>query len=162
MADFSDLKSRLQTVETDREKLETLADYMSMTFALPTTDVTILMEKNGVLIFHHPCALLRCTVPITRKSVAGMTYESNKIYVYNNLTDVEHVELFEKLVQTKDGSMPIQRIISCPIPGIEGPRGVLQLCRKGNSRDDTMPFERGDVDNLAGIAKTVGRILQLP
>ena len=159
MPELSDLRDRLQAVESDRDRFHEMAEHMSAVFHLTLTDVSILLERNGVLVFRYPQALERCTVPITRKSVAGMTFENNKIYVYNNLTEVEHVELFEKLVRTEDGTMPVQRIISCPIPSREGPKGVLQLCRKGKTRDSTQPFVRQDVDRVAEIAKTCARFL---
>lgn len=159
MADQPDLRTMMKQAESDRERIQILAEQMAGTFQLQIDDVSILLEKNGVLVFHHPNALRRCTVPITRKSVAGMTIDHNKIYVYNNLTDVDHVELFEKLVRTEDGTLPVQRIISCPIPGKDGPRGVLQLCRKAKTRDGTRPFERSDVDQLAVIAKVAARTL---
>jgi len=159
MSDFSELAVHLQAQETDRGKARVLATWMARSFDLPMEDVTILVEKNGVLIFRHPEALAKCTVPITPKSVAGITFKNNKIYVYNNLTDVDHIALFEKLVKSEDKARPIQRIISCPLPGPSGPKGVLQVCRKGEKRDDTAAFSREEVDRLAALAKLAGRHL---
>ena len=159
MTDLAELGVQLRAQETDRGKARVLATWMARAFSLPDTDVTILVEKNGVLMFRHPEALMKCTVPITTKSVAGITFRNNKIYVYNNLTDVDHVALFEKLVKTGEPGGPIQRIISCPLPGRDGPRGVLQVCRKGKKRDDTAAFSREEVDRLAELAKIAGRNL---
>lgn len=159
MAGNTEWKDRMLAAASASARMRVLAEWMGEAFQLPLDDVTVLLEQNGVLVFQHPEALRKSTVPITRKSVAGMTFDSNKIYVYNNLTDVEHVQLFEKLVKTEDVARPVQRIISCPIPGKKGPRGVLQVCRKGEQRDGTDAFSREDVSRMSDIAKAAGRHL---
>ncbi len=159
MAGNTEWKDRMLAAASASARVRVLAEWMGEAFQLPLDDVSLLVEQNGVLVFQHPEALRKCTVPITRKSVAGMTFDSNKIYVYNNLTDVEHVQLFEKLVKTEDVARPVQRIISCPIPGRNGPRGVLQVCRKGEQRDRTAAFTREDVTRMSDIARAAGRHL---
>ena len=156
---FDELGKKIAAESIPGERLQTLVDGMAETFGLALEDVTVMAEANGVLIFRHPEALAKSRVPITPKSVAGQTFKNNKVYVYNNLSEIQHVELFERFVQREGGVLPVQRMISCPIPGKNGPRGVLQVCRKGKTRDDSTPFTRLDTDSMIAIAKLAGRHL---
>ena len=156
---FSELGKKIAAESIASERLQLLINGMAKTFNLATEDVTIMAEANGVLIFRHPEALAKSTVPITPRSVAGQTFQNNKVYVFNNLTEIQHVELFEQFVPREGGVLPVQRMISCPIPGKKGPTGVLQVCRKGKSRDDATPFTRADTDAIISLAKIAGTYL---
>jgi len=157
--DFSELGKRISGEPIESKQLQLLVNGMAEAFGLEVEDVTVLMETNGVLMFRHPKVLSRSTVPITLKSVAGQTYKNNKVYVYNNLNEIQHVELFEQFVQKEGGALPVQRMISCPIPGKNGPKGVLQVCRKGRTRDNAAPFTRADTDTIISLAKIAGLYL---
>ncbi len=154
--DFDKLDKQIAGENSASEQLQLLVNGMAEAFNLEEDDVTVLMETNGVLMFQHPKALSRSTVPITLKSVAGQTFKNNKIYVYNNLNEIQHVELFEQFVQKEGNALPVQRMISCPIPGKTGPKGVLQVCRKGKTRDDAAPFTRADANTIISLAKIAG------
>ncbi len=156
---FNELGKKMAAETIPSERLRLLVAGMATAFDLTEEDVTVLEESNGILIFRHPQALEKSTVPITPKSVAGQTFEQNKVYVFNNLSEIQHVELFEQFVPGEEGSLPIQRMISCPIPGKNGPTGVLQICRKGKSRDNTAPFSRKDTDIIISLAKIAGAYL---
>jgi len=157
--DFSELRKKIAVETIAAERLQLLANGMTESFDLAPEDVTVMAESNGVLIFRHPEALAKSTVPITSKSVAGQTFQNNKVYVFNNLSEIQHVEVFEQFVQREGGVLPVQRMISCPIPGKNGPKGVLQVCRKGKSRDDADPFTRADTDTIISLAKIAGAYL---
>lgn len=156
---FSDLGKRMAAELIVSTRLQLLVSAMGETFDLPQEDVTVLVEGNGVLIFRHPKALEKSTVPITAKSIAGQTFQQNKVYVFNNLSEIQHVELFEQFVPKEGGALPVQRMISCPIPGKKGPTGVLQVCRKGKTRDDAKAFTRADTDRMISLAKIAGTYL---
>jgi hypothetical protein len=156
---FSDLGKKMAAEPSASERLQLLVSAMGETFDLPQEDVTVMAEGNGVLIFRHPKALAKSTVPITAKSIAGQTFQQNKVYVFNNLSEIQHVELFEQFVPKEGGALPIQRMISCPIPGKSGPRGVLQVCRKGKIRDSVAPFSRSDTDTIISLARVAGQHL---
>ena len=156
---FNELGKKIAIETIASERLQLLVTGMADAFGLEIEDVTVMEETNGVLVFRHPKALSKSTVPITLKSVAGQTFKNNKVYVYNNLNEIQHVELFEQFVRKEGGALPIQRMISCPIPGKNSPRGVLQACRKGKSRDNADPFTRADTDTMISLAKLAGAYL---
>jgi len=156
---FSDLGKKMAAEPSAPERLKLLVSAMGEAFGLPQEDITVMAEGNGVLIFRNPKALEKSTVPITAKSIAGQTFQQNKVYVFNNLSEIQHVELFEQFVPKEGGALPIQRMISCPIPGKSGPRGVLQVCRKGKIRDSVAPFSRSDTDTIISLARVAGQHL---
>jgi len=156
---FSDLGKKMAAEPIESTRLQLLVSAMGETFSLSQEDVTVLVEGNGVLIFRHPKVLEKSTVPITAKSIAGQTFQQNKVYVFNNLSEIQHVELFEQFVPKEGGALPVQRMISCPIPGKKGPRGVLQVCRKGKIRDSVAPFSRSDTEIIISLARVAGQHL---
>ena len=156
---FNDLKQKIAAEDIAPQRLRLLVNGMAESFNLGLDDVTVMEETNGVLMFRHPKSLERSTVPITPKSVAGQTFQQNKVYVFNNLSEIQHVELFEQFVPGESGTLPVQRMISCPIPGKNGPRGVLQVCRKGKTRDEADPFTKADTNTIITLAKIAGAYL---
>ena len=155
------LDSHLSGIDSIDDRIKSSAEIMSKAFKVSKDEVAIfLLDHDKDLIhFHWPLKLKKMGfVPLSsHDSLAAKTARENKPFLNNRFTSVHHASIFEKVrLDGKESKpMPIQKIISVPIPGDERSKGVVQVSRKGASEEATKNFEQSDLNNLAEIAKTL-------
>lgn len=166
IADFCTKLEAVLTAKTDgKERLDTIVQALRQAFRLQPDEVAILLhDADGEsLRFLCPAKLAKTgSIPLSsRESLAARTLRENKPFVNNRFTATFHASIFEqvKLDPTSgERPLPIQKIISVPLPGDGAPRGVVQLSRKGaeaaQAGDD---FSKDELQALTEIAAIVSR-----
>lgn len=114
-----------------------VAGAIAKSFSVKADDVAILkLTPNGKqLVFIVPEKLAKVgSIPLTStRALAVRTLKEKRVEFVNNFQAAEHHTVFEAVKLTKEGSDPIQKILSAPIlVGGKG-AGVIQISRKGKS-----------------------------
>lgn len=155
------LDSHLAKIEAIDERIKAAAEIMSKAFKVTDSEVAIFLldHEKDLIHFHWPLKLKKIGfVPLSsHDSLAAKTARENKSFLNNRFSSVHHASIFEK-VRLEEGDekpLPIQKIMSVPIPGDERGKGVVQVSRKGATEEGTKNFEKSDLANLAEIAKTL-------
>jgi len=149
--------------DTDR-RLEVTADILSQAFRVGTDEVAIFVldPEKDILHFMWPRKLKTIGfLPLSSiDSLAARTVRDNKSFINNRFASVHHASIFERVRLDSDKPLPIQKIISVPIPGAERLHGAIQISRKGENPDEIIDFTPYDLDNLTRIAVTLARHLE--
>lgn len=166
IADFcTKLDALLATRATLPEKLDAIVSALRQALRLQADEIALLTvdAEAEVLRFLIPTKLAKTGfIPLSsRDALAARTLRENKVFVNNRFTATFHASVFEqvKLDPAAEGRpLPIQKILSVPIPGESTPKGVLQLSRKaaepGQAGDD---FSKEDMAALAEIALIIAK-----
>jgi hypothetical protein len=78
----------------------------------------------------------------------------------NTFVSTPHLFIFEHFLSDKAERVPIQKIMSVPVFDNGLLKGVVQVTRKGVSREDAGPdFSSDNLKDLATIVKVVTRYL---
>ena len=155
------LDNHLAKIESIEERIKTAAEILSKAFNVTTEEVAIfLLDPDKDLIhFHWPLKLKKMGfVPLSSlDSLAAKTARENKSFLNNRFASVHHASIFEKVRLEKGDAkpLPIQKIMSVPIPGEGRMKGVVQVSRKGLNEEAVKDFQKTDVDNLSEIARTL-------
>jgi len=164
IADFcTKLDTLLASRATLPEKLDAIVSALRQALRLQPDEVALLTvdTEAEALRFLIPAKLGKSGyIPLSsRDALAARTLRENKVFVNNRFAASSHASVFEqvKLDPTLEGRpLPIQKIISVPIPGETTPKGVLQLSRKaaepGQAGDD---FSKDDMAALTEIAQII-------
>ena len=150
--------------EMDQPLGKMVAGAIAKNFNVKPEDVSILrLKPNGKqLEFVVPEKLARIgTIPMTStRALAVRTLRDRKPEFINNFQAAEHHTVFEAVKLTKEGAVPIQKIISIPILSGGKPAGVIQVTRKGKSPGGAGPdFGPNDSDELTQIATALSSCL---
>lgn len=159
------LDTLLATRATLPEKLDSIVSALRQALRLQADEVALLTidAEAETLCFLWPAKLAKSGfIPLSsRDSLAARTLRENKVFVNNRFSATFHASVFEqvKLDPTAEGRpLPIQKILSVPIPGESAPKGVLQLSRKAaepaQAGDD---FSKEDMAALTEIALVIAR-----
>ncbi len=153
--------------EMDQPLAKMVAGAIAKNFNVKPEDVSILrLKPNGKqLEFVVPEKLARIgTIPMTStRALAVRTLRDRKPEFINNFQAAEHHTVFEAVKLTKEGAVPIQKIISIPILSGGKPAGVIQVTRKGKSPGAAGPdFGANDSDELTQIATALSSCLAAP
>ncbi|WP_303722131.1 GAF domain-containing protein [Malonomonas rubra] len=155
------LDDHLTKIDTVEARIQAAAEILSMAFKVTQEEVAIfLLDADKDLIhFHWPLKLKTMGfVPLSSlDSLAAKTARENKSFLNNRFASVHHASIFEKVRLEKGDAkpLPIQKIMSVPIPGTERMKGVVQVSRKGLNEEAVKDFQKADVDNLSEIARTL-------
>jgi hypothetical protein len=153
--------------EMDQPLAKMVAGAIAKNFNVKAEDVSILrLKPNGKqLEFVVPEKLARIgTIPMTStRALAVRTLRDRKPEFINNFQAAEHHTVFEAVKLTKEGAVPIQKIMSIPILSGGKPAGVIQVTRKGKSPGAAGPdFGAKDCDELTQIATALSSCLAAP
>jgi hypothetical protein len=151
--------------ELDSAAGNQVAGAVAKHFKVSAEEVAILRVAPGgkMLEFIVPEKLGKVgSVPISStSSLAARTASSGKGEFINNFTTAKHATVFEGVKLTKEGSDPIQKILSVPILVSGKPHGVIQVSRKGKSAGAAGPdFSQKDVDDLGQVATAISPCFQ--
>ncbi|HBT83124.1 MAG TPA: hypothetical protein DEB35_06765 [Desulfuromonas sp.] len=159
------LDALLTTRATQPEKLDAIVSALRQALKLQPDEVALLTVDVAAetLVFLWPAKLAKSGfIPLSsHDSLAARTLRENKVFVNNRFSATFHASVFEqvKLDPAAEGRpLPIQKIISVPIPGETAPKGVLQLSRKatepGQAGDD---FSKEDMAALTEVAQIIAK-----
>ena len=135
--------------------METTGSLIAGAFGVRNDEVAVLLvnSQNAMFRFVYPDTLYKAgtnTFPVSAASIAGQTFRTRKGRAYNDVTDVRHLSVYER-VQTPGGPiLHIQKLISAPLvlPD-ETPIGVIQVSRKGKTTEEAGPdFTDADLARL--------------
>ena len=123
--------------ELDLAMAKMVAGAIAKFFSVKADDVAILsLTPNGKqLVFIVPEKLGQVgSIPLTStRALAVRTLKEKRADFINNFQAAEHHTVFEAVKLTKEGSDPIQKILSAPIMGGAKAAGVIQVSRKGKT-----------------------------
>ena len=155
--------AHLAGIEDTDKRLEVTAGILSQAFRVGTDEVAIFVldPDKDILHFMWPRKLKTIGfLPLSSlDSLAAKTVRDNKSFINNRFASVHHASIFERVRLDSDKPLPIQKIISVPIPGADRLHGAIQVSRKGEEADETVDFTQLDLDNLTQIAVTLARHL---
>lgn len=141
---------------------------ISRIFNVALTEVALMRIEGDILNFLFPAELRAAGfVPLSSsKAVAARTAMTRKVELFNNFVIVQHVNVFETIklttlgASTVSGANTIQKLMTAPIiDAHHAVVGVLQVCRKGLTPEDSGPdFTLTDLHNLELAAKALGKL----
>lgn len=153
----------LQGKATAAERLQTSAQALQQAFKLQSDEVAILVVDRDadVLRFVWPARLQQSGfIPLSsRDALAVKTVRENRPFVNNRFASTYHASVFEQVKldpKAESRPLPIQKILSVPLPDGDAPRGVIQLSRKAATVAEAgSDFSQEDVNALSEIAKVL-------
>ena len=160
------IDAHLSGIEDTDQRLKVTADILSQAFRVGTDEVAIFVldADKDILHFMWPSKLKSIGfLPLSSlDSLAARTVRENKSFINNRFASVHHASIFERvrLESTADKPLPIQKIISVPIPGAERLHVAIQVSRKGEVAEEIVDFTPFDRDNLTKIAVTLAKHLE--
>lgn len=141
---------------------------ISELFRVSKAEVALLRTEHDVLNFLFPSELKTAGfIPLSSASaVAARTANSRKVELFNNFVIVQHANVFESIKLSalgqsdRPGSNTIQKLMTIPVVDQQQHvLGVLQICRKGISPDDSGPdFTLDDLQNLETTARILAKL----
>jgi len=141
---------------------------ISKIFNVGRTEVALMRVEADILNFLFPAELQAAgfVPPSSSKAVAARTALTRKVELFNNFVIVQHVNVFETIKlttlgqSTAPGANTIQKLMTAPITDEHhNVVGVLQVCRKGLTPEDSGPdFTLSDLQNLELAAKALGKL----
>ena len=141
---------------------------ISRIFNVGLTEVALMRIEGDILNFQFPAQLQGGGfIPLSSsKAVAARTANTRKTELFNNFVIVQHVNVFETIKLTTlgqsgaPGANTIQKLMTSPITDAHHDVvGVLQICRKGLTPEDSGPdFTLTDLQNLEKVAKALGKL----
>lgn len=155
----TDLNARLVALPSREAKLETAAKSLWQVFSVKTDEVAIysLDKRFDSLQFLWPKKLQSAgSVPLTaHNSLVALTARERKCYLDNSFATTAHLFIFERFRLDLSGGVPIQKIMSAPMIAGDDVVGVVQVSRKGESREssgeDFTPANLALLSRLAAI-----------
>lgn len=151
--------------ELDPALATLVAGAIAKNFKVKPEEVALLRlsGKGKQLEFIVPEKLAKVgTVPMTStNSLAVRTVRDRKAEFINNFSAATHPTVFEAVRLSKEGSDPIQKILSVPILSEGKGTGVIQLSRKGKTAGAAGPdFTPKDVEELSQVASVLAPCIQ--
>lgn len=146
----------------DLELARQVAGALAKNFKVTAEEVALLrLSTDGrQLEFIVPEKLSKVgTIPMSStNSLAVRTARERKSEFTNNFSSSKHPTVFESVKLTKEGSEPIQKILSVPIVMGAKTAGVIQISRKGKTPGTAGPdFSSKDVGELTQVAAALAK-----
>ncbi len=162
-AGINDLESMLsESPSSDRVCLK-----LAQILRVGRSEVALLrLEKNSLRFIFPPELRSAGVLPLTGSAVAARTAATRTPLLSNSFMRVKHVSLFEsvKLAPGEEDrsqdQMPIQKIMSVPVPPSGGQiMGVVQVSRKGlDASVAGADFTNDDLKQLEQAAEILARM----
>jgi hypothetical protein len=137
-------------------------------FKVGRAEVALLRAENDVLNFLFPAELKAAGfIPLSSASaVAARTASSRKVELFNNFVIVQHANVFESIKlgtlgqSDQPGANTIQKLMTTPvIDAQQNVLGVIQICRKGLTKEDAGPdFTLNDLQDLEAAARVMATL----
>jgi hypothetical protein len=121
-------------------------------------------KRSGSLQFLVPEELSRVgSIPLSnRNSLAARTARESRPEIVNNFTAMRHASVFEAVpLAGRSPAEVIHKIISAPILLGEQVVGVIQVCRKGRTKQSAGPdFTVDDLGKVLALSSPIGKLLK--
>ena len=141
---------------------------LSRLFNVGLTEVALMRLEGDVLNFLFPAELRAAGfIPLSSsQAVAARTATTHKVDLFNNFVIVQHANVFETIKlsalgqSNTVGANTIQKLMTAPVTDTRHNLvGVLQICHKGLTPDDSGPdFTLNDLQNLEVAARALGNL----
>ncbi len=156
------LESRIAAASSPKMRIEIIAEALSELFRVKLDEVAIfsLDKSRDVLVFVWPDSLKSVgSIPLSaHRCLVTETALDNKCVLDNSFASTPHLYMFEHFLTDKTKRIPIQKIMSSPINDGVTLKGVIQIARKGESRDTSgEDFQSIDIENLSSVAAVISR-----
>jgi len=142
--------------------METMGSVIAAAFAVNIDEVAVLLANRDEAIFRfaYPRNLYKAgmnTFPVSSASIAGRTFRAKKGQAYNDVPDVRHLGVYERIRSADGRAMYIQKMISAPmILPDEKPIGIIQVSRKGKTPEEAGPdFTDADLARLGEACREI-------
>jgi hypothetical protein len=169
VSDLDDFLSELadSTAPTDPNNLATLARKLSEAFGVKADEVAILgvVGQGKHLQFVIPEKLRAVgTIPLnSTTALASRTAREKRADVENSFANSRHASVFEGVPLGPGQNEMIQKILSAAIVHEGNVAGVVQICRKGQNKQDAGPdFSTEDLRRLKSLAPRLAPIVLDP
>lgn len=161
--DFERVVDECRAGGLSEENIKRVAQTVADAFGVRHHEVGILRVEGPWLVFLYPFKLRNvAAIPLnSANSVAAQTATNSRPQIINNFAQVRHTTIFESIpLDQGQGSGMIQKLVSVPIPGAQGPVGVLQICRKGATPHKAgADFSFSDLQKLMSKASVLAKLV---
>ncbi|MFQ5882560.1 MAG: hypothetical protein ACE5I9_08835 [Candidatus Methylomirabilales bacterium] len=142
--------------------MDSLGFSVAQAFSVQDDEVAILLLKDrGLMLrFAYPLQLYADKTnvfPVSTPSIAREVLLARKGRIDNDVPEVTHLNIYERIRVKENGPLQIQKMISAPLllPGGEA-LGVMQVSRKGESPEEAAPdFSPFDLLKLNDLSQWV-------
>jgi hypothetical protein len=157
----------LEKMVAESASPERVSGKLAQILNVSRNEVAVLRVEKGSLRFVYPPELRAAgVIPMSSSAVAARTVATGTSLLSNSFARVKHASLFESvklgIADDDRGSeqMPIQKIMSVPVPGPEGKVvGAIQVSRKGlDSSLAGTDFTNDDLKRLEQVAPILARM----
>jgi AcrR family transcriptional regulator len=171
----AELRRELEQAETAgppspdvfRRLMASLGAAIAHAFAVREDEVAILLvrDQGHMLGFAYPWAFFadkKNLFPVTAPSIAGQVLRSKRGRVDNNVSRIQHLDIYERVAAKGSASSTIQKMISAPMVAADGtPLGVIQISRKAKSPQEAGPnFAEQDLLKLTALGRWLAPLVQ--
>jgi hypothetical protein len=139
--------------------MASLGPAIAQAFSVREDEVAILLVRDrGLMLgFAYPFTFYgdqKNLFPVSAPSIAGEVLRARKARIDNHVSQIQHLDIYERISLKAQRPLKIQKMISAPLltPGGE-PIGVIQVSRKGKSLEETgSNFTAHDLCNLTELS----------
>jgi hypothetical protein len=159
---FSNFETVIAAATSPKTRIETIAATLSELFRVNPDEIAIFSfdKARDVLVFVWPSSLISVgSIPLNaHRCLAAKTAVDNKQVLDNSFASTPHLYMFEHFLSDKGKRIPIQKIMSSPITAGETLKGVIQIARKGQTREASGDdFTNPDIALLTKASAIIGR-----
>jgi hypothetical protein len=138
--------------------MDSLGSSIGHAFSVQEDEVAVLLVKDQDLLlgFAYPFTFYtdkKNVIPMSTPSIAGEVLRAGKGRVDNNVHQIRHLDMYERIKVKGKTPLKIQKMISAPLLLPEGrPFGVMQVSRKAKSLEEAGPnFTATDLLKLTDL-----------
>lgn len=139
--------------------MATLGPAIAQAFSVREDEVAILLVRDqGLMLgFAYPFTFYgdqKNLFPVNASSIAGEVLRTRKGRIDNHVSQIQHLDIYERINQRGQRPLKIQKMISAPLLTPQGEAvGVIQVSRKGKSLEEAGPnFTLRDLSNLTELS----------
>lgn len=161
--DFSPHFAKTLVATPTKQRLETAATEIAAFFAVTPHEVAFFqVESSGrSAVFRWPPqagSTMNISLKSYGSSLVSATAREERGFINNAFVTTPHLHMFEHVLAEPQQRIPVQKIMSAKVSADGVLRGIIQVCRKGKSRDEAgADFTAEDLGQLEQIATILAR-----
>jgi len=139
--------------------MASLGPAIAQAFSVREDEVAILLVRDQGLTlgFAYPFTFYgdqKNLFPVNASSIAGEALRARKGRIDNHVSQIQHLDIYERINLRAQRPLKIQKMISAPLLTPPGePIGVIQVSRKGKSLEEAGPnFTPHDLCSLTELS----------
>ncbi len=147
--------------EVFTKAVKTIASFLAERYAVSEEEIGLLLRADKkVLRFAHPLSHFRGETnlfPVNSPGVATNVVRSGRGMIHNDMSQVGHLEIYERISTGGEKPKEIQKMIAAPLTLTGGEViGVVEVSRKGkNPQTAGSNFTPGDLAELMQVGSAV-------